>query len=140
MSLDKPRRSSACDAGGLHDALQFVDTLKKTTTMTTTMTEPLASSSCQGYQKTPKRDTLPPCLWIMGSSEKDRKACMRACISIIILDIIITIVTVTFTVIIVIIRGSNHYAICMPLPSDTFHHNILVSALMLLTFFSLLCY
>ena len=60
----------------------------------------------------------------MGSSEKDRMACMRARISIVILDIIIIIVTVTFTVIIVIIRGSNHYAICMPLPSDTFHHNI----------------
>ena len=24
---------------------------------------PLASSSCQGYHKTPKRETLPPCLW-----------------------------------------------------------------------------
>ena len=46
---------------------------------------PLASSSCQGNQKTPKRDTLPPCLWIMGSSEKDRKACIM----------IIIIVTVT---------------------------------------------
>ena len=60
----------------------------------------------------------------MGSSEKDRKACMRACIIIIILYMIIIIVTVTFTIIIVIIRGSNHCATCMPLPSDTFHHNI----------------
>ena len=53
----------------------------------------------------------------MGSCEKDRKAC------IIILDMII-IVTVTFIIIIVIIRGSSRYATCMPLPSDTSHHNI----------------
>ena len=79
---------------------------------------PLASSSCQGYRKTPMRDTSPPCLWIMGSSEKDRKAC----IIIIILDMII-IVTVTF-IIIVIIRGSNHNALCVLLPSGTFLHDI----------------
>ena len=42
--------------------------------------EPLASSACQGYHKTPNRDTLPPCLWIVGSSEKvARHACMHAC-------------------------------------------------------------
>ena len=45
-------------------------------------------------------------------------------IIIIILDMIIIIVTITFIIIIVIIRGSSHYATCMPLPSDTFHHNI----------------
>ena len=69
---------------------------------------------------TPKRDTLPQYLWIMGSSEKDRKACMHACI--------IIIATVTFITIIVIIHGSNHYATCMPLKSDNFHHNIWVDA------------
>ena len=45
-------------------------------------------------------------------------------IIIIILDMTIIIVTITFIIIIVIIRGSSHYATCMPLPSDTFHHNI----------------
>ena len=54
----------------------------------------------------------------MGSSENDRKACV------VILDMTIIIVTITFIIIIVIIRGSSHYATCMPLPSDTFHHNI----------------
>jgi hypothetical protein len=44
-------------------------------------------------------------------------------IIIIILDII-NIVTINFIIIIVIIRGSGHCATCMPLPSDTFHHNI----------------
>ena len=43
---------------------------------------------------------------------------------IIILDMIIIIVTSIFIIIIVIIRGSSHYATCMPLPSDTFHHNM----------------
>ena len=38
---------------------------------------------------------------------------------IIILDMIIIIGTITFIIIIVIIRGSSHYATCMPLPSDT---------------------
>ena len=58
----------------------------RTTTLTTQHTThppnpipqasgPLASSSCLGHLKTPKRDTMPPCLWIMWSSEKDRKAC-----------------------------------------------------------------
>ena len=31
----------------------------------------------------------------------------------------IIIVTITFIIIIVIIRGSSHYATCMHLPSDT---------------------
>ena len=43
---------------------------------------------------------------------------------IIILDMIIIIVTITFIIIMVIIRVSSHYATCMPLPSDTCHHNI----------------
>ena len=42
----------------------------------------------------------------------------------------IIIVTVTF-IIVVIIRGSNHYATCMPLPSDTFHQHILVKGCLL---------
>ena len=29
---------------------------------------------------------------------------------------------ISLSLIIVIIRGSSHYATCMPLPSDTFHH------------------
>ena len=114
VSLVMPRRSSACDADGLHDALQLVNIKKKTIT---TITEPLARSSAQGNQMT--RDPLPLCLWIMGSSQKDRKACIIS-----ILDMIIIIATVTFIIIIVIIRGSNHYATCMLLPCDTFHHNI----------------
>ena len=61
------------------------------------------------------RDTLPP--WI-------HKKGIIIIIIIIILDMIIIIVTITFIIIIVIIRGSSHYATCMPLPSDTFHHNI----------------
>ena len=48
----------------------------------------------------------------------------KGSIIIIILDMIIIIVTITCIIIIVIIRGSIHYATCMPLPSDTFHHNI----------------
>ena len=33
---------------------------------------PLASSSCQGYHKTPKRDTLPPCLWRQHRADSEQ--------------------------------------------------------------------
>ena len=32
--------------------------------------------------------------------------------------------TITVIIIVVIIRVSSRYETCMPLPSDTFHHNI----------------
>ena len=44
---------------------------------------PLASSSCQGNQKTPKRETLPPCLWRPHHARVTRRRrsvtpCLRA--------------------------------------------------------------